>query len=112
MAELFADVVVFDTTYCANKYNLPFAPFVGVNHHGQMILLGGALLQNEQTDMFKYIFKHWKKAARQSPKTLITDQDRAISEAIKRIFPDAVHVYCIWHIACKFPLLFSAKLGS
>jgi hypothetical protein len=26
---------------------MPFAPFVGVNHHGQSMLLGCALLSNE-----------------------------------------------------------------
>ncbi|XP_022853627.1 protein FAR1-RELATED SEQUENCE 5-like [Olea europaea var. sylvestris] len=30
----FGDVVTFDTTYLTNKYDMPFAPFVGVNHHG------------------------------------------------------------------------------
>ncbi|XP_062099958.1 protein FAR1-RELATED SEQUENCE 3-like [Humulus lupulus] len=30
----FGDVVSFDTTYLTNKYDMPFAPFVGVNHHG------------------------------------------------------------------------------
>ncbi|XP_024033677.1 protein FAR1-RELATED SEQUENCE 5-like [Citrus clementina] len=29
----FGDVVTFDTTYLTNKYDMPFAPFVGVNHH-------------------------------------------------------------------------------
>ena len=38
--EEFGDVVSFDTTYLTNKYDMPFAPFVGVNHHGQSILLG------------------------------------------------------------------------
>ena len=32
--EDFGDVVTFDTTYLTNKYEMPFAPFVGVNHHG------------------------------------------------------------------------------
>ena len=31
--DCFRDVVVFDTTYRTNKYNLICAPFVGVNHH-------------------------------------------------------------------------------
>ena len=31
----FGDVVTFDTIYLVNKYDMPFAPFVGVNHHGQ-----------------------------------------------------------------------------
>ncbi|KAG6641364.1 hypothetical protein CIPAW_09G068500 [Carya illinoinensis] len=32
--EYFGDVVTFDTTYLTNRYGMPFAPFVGVNHHG------------------------------------------------------------------------------
>ena len=31
--EEFGDVITFDTTYLTNKYDMPFAPFVGVNHH-------------------------------------------------------------------------------
>lgn len=33
--EYFDEVISFDTTYLTNKYDMPFAPFVGVNHHGQ-----------------------------------------------------------------------------
>jgi hypothetical protein len=40
--ESFNDVVTFDTTYLVNKYDMPFASFVGVNHHGQSVLLGCA----------------------------------------------------------------------
>jgi len=29
----FNDVVTFDATYLLNKYKMPFAPLVGVNHH-------------------------------------------------------------------------------
>ncbi|KAH9740653.1 protein FAR1-RELATED SEQUENCE [Citrus sinensis] len=31
----FGDVITFDTTYLTNKYDMPFALFVGVNHHDQ-----------------------------------------------------------------------------
>lgn len=53
----FSDVVVFDTTYLTNKYDMPFAPFVGVNHHGQSILLGCALLSSEDTSTFMWLFR-------------------------------------------------------
>jgi len=45
-------VVIFDTTYLTNKYEMPFAPFVGVNHHGQSILLEAALILSEDTTTF------------------------------------------------------------
>ncbi|RYR08678.1 hypothetical protein Ahy_B05g076481 [Arachis hypogaea] len=34
--EYFGDVVLFDTTYNTNRYNLVFSSFVGVNHHGKV----------------------------------------------------------------------------
>ena len=36
----FGSVITFDTTYLTNKYDMPFAHFIGFNHHGQSILLG------------------------------------------------------------------------
>ncbi|XP_042964615.1 protein FAR-RED IMPAIRED RESPONSE 1-like [Carya illinoinensis] len=49
----FGDVITFDdTTYLTNRYGMPFAPFVSVNHHGQLILLGAWLISSEDTDPF------------------------------------------------------------
>ncbi|XP_022870202.1 protein FAR1-RELATED SEQUENCE 5-like [Olea europaea var. sylvestris] len=55
----FGDVVTFDTTYLTNKYDMPFAPFVGVNHHGQSTLSGRGLVSNEETNIFVWLFKIW-----------------------------------------------------
>ena len=50
--DYFYDAVTFDTTYLTNSYDMSFVPFVGVNHHGQSILLGCGLLSNEDTEAF------------------------------------------------------------
>ncbi|XP_042983364.1 protein FAR1-RELATED SEQUENCE 8-like [Carya illinoinensis] len=50
--QYFGDVDIFDTTYLINRYEMPFAPFVGVNHHGQSILLGAGLISSEETETF------------------------------------------------------------
>ncbi|XP_035542396.1 protein FAR1-RELATED SEQUENCE 5-like isoform X2 [Juglans regia] len=57
----FGDVVTFDTTYLTNRYGMPFAPFVGVNHHGQSILFGAGLISSEDTDTFVWLFETWLK---------------------------------------------------
>ncbi|KAL7251565.1 hypothetical protein ACSBR1_013411 [Camellia fascicularis] len=59
--ESFGDVVSFDSTYLTNKYDMPFAPFVGVNHLGQSILFGCGLLSNEniRTLIFGYFNRGW-----------------------------------------------------
>ncbi|XP_022880761.1 protein FAR-RED IMPAIRED RESPONSE 1-like [Olea europaea var. sylvestris] len=48
----FGNVVTFNTTYLTNKYEMSFALFVGVNHHGLSNLLKCNLMSNEDTDTF------------------------------------------------------------
>ncbi|RYR64706.1 hypothetical protein Ahy_A03g010770 [Arachis hypogaea] len=55
--EYFGDVVSFDTTYKLNKYEMPVAAFVGVNHHGRSCLFGCALLGNEETESFEWLMQ-------------------------------------------------------
>ncbi|XP_035545971.1 protein FAR1-RELATED SEQUENCE 4-like [Juglans regia] len=102
--EYFGDVITFDTTYLTNRYGMPFAPFVGVNHHGQSILLGAGLLSNEDTATFVWLFCAWLQCMdNRAPKAIITDQDRAMKSAIALVFPDTRHRYCLWHILQKLP---------
>ncbi|KAJ3674111.1 hypothetical protein LUZ60_006103 [Juncus effusus] len=105
----FGDVVTFDTTYLTNKCGMPFAPFVGVNHHGQSILLGCGLISHEDTESFSWLFKTWEECMWGcAPPAIITDQCMAMKNAIEHVFPNSRHRWCIWHIMKKR----SIKLGS
>ncbi|XP_022862756.1 protein FAR1-RELATED SEQUENCE 5-like [Olea europaea var. sylvestris] len=100
----FGDVVTFDTTYLTNKYDMPFAPFVGINHHGQSTLLGCGLVSNEDTDTFVWLFRTWLQCMHgKAPQGIITDQDKAMQNAIAIVFPDTKHRWCLWHILKKLP---------
>ncbi|KAG7585878.1 Zinc finger PMZ-type, partial [Arabidopsis thaliana x Arabidopsis arenosa] len=87
---LFGDVVCFDTTYKTNEYDRPFAPFVGVNHHKQTVLFGAALLYDETTESYKWLFETFLGAmSGKQPKTILTDQCAAMANAIvKRVLED------------------------
>jgi zinc finger SWIM domain-containing protein 3 len=52
----FGDVVSFDTTFQTTKFEMPFAPFLGTNHHKQTIIFGVALLFNETMPSFVWLF--------------------------------------------------------
>lgn len=52
----FRDVVMFNTTQLTNKYGMRFAPFVGINHHGQSNLLECGLISYEDTKTFIWLF--------------------------------------------------------
>ncbi|KAL5733761.1 hypothetical protein ACOSQ2_033453 [Xanthoceras sorbifolium] len=95
----FGDAVIFDTMYRPNQYQVPFAPFTGVNHHGQMVLFGCALLLDESESSFTWLFKTWLSAMNDRPPVSITtDQDRAIQVAVAHVFPETRHCICKWHI--------------
>lgn len=100
----FSDVVCFDTTYQVNQYKMPFAPFIGVNHHRQSVLFGCALLADESESTFIWLFTTWLEAmSGQQPGLIITDYDSAISRAVRSVFPQSSHQYCKWHILSKMP---------
>lgn len=95
----FGDAVVFDTMYRPNQYQVPFAPFTGMNHHGQMVLFGCALLLDESESSFTWLFRTWLSAMNgQPPVSFTTDQDRAIHMAVAQVFPETRHCICKWHI--------------
>lgn len=107
--QYFGDVISFDTTYLTNRYGLPFALFVGVNHHGQFILLGCGLLVNETAETYTWLFKMWLSCmGGKPPNVIITDQCKDIRGGIEEVFPSACHRFCLWRIMKKIP----EKLGG
>ncbi|KAL5711554.1 hypothetical protein ACHQM5_021991 [Ranunculus cassubicifolius] len=100
----FGDVVSFDTTYKKNAYKMPFGPFTGINHHFQSIQFGCALLLDETEESFVWLFETWLGAmGGKPPISILTDQDRAMTAAVRKVFPNTKHRFCYWHIIFKFP---------
>ncbi|KAA8517268.1 hypothetical protein F0562_017561 [Nyssa sinensis] len=100
--EEFGDVVTFDTTYVTNKYDMTFAPFVGVNHHGHSILLRCGLISNKDTDIFTWLFQTWLTCmSGRAPSGIIIEQDKAMKKTIEKVFPNKRHRWCLWHIMKK-----------
>lgn len=55
--ESFRDVITFDTTYLNKKYDVPFAPFAGVNCYEQSILLRCGLVSRKDVQIFVWLFE-------------------------------------------------------
>ncbi|KAL2935745.1 Protein FAR-RED IMPAIRED RESPONSE 1 [Bienertia sinuspersici] len=100
----FGDVVCFDATYITNRYELPFANFVGVNQHGQSILLGCALIRHEDSETYKWVMRQWLECKGDvQPGGIITDQSTPMANAIEEVLPNSRHRLCVWHILSKVP---------
>ncbi|XP_027067800.1 protein FAR1-RELATED SEQUENCE 5-like [Coffea arabica] len=95
----FGDVVCFDTTYRKNNEGRPFALFVGVNNHKQTAIFGAALLYDETTSTFEWLFDTFARAmSGKKPNTILTDQDAAMAKGLISTWPETRHRLCIWHI--------------
>ena len=105
----FGDVIYFDNTYMSNKYEIPLVAFVGINHHGQSVLLGCGLLAGETTESYTWLFKAWLTCNfGRSPQTIITDRCKTLQSVIAEVFPRCHHRLSLSHIMKKVP----EKLGG
>ncbi|XP_062221242.1 protein FAR1-RELATED SEQUENCE 5-like [Phragmites australis] len=95
----FGDVVSFDTTFKRNRSEMPFSPFVGTNHHKQTIIFGAALIYDEFSESFPWLFQTFLTAmSGKQPATIFTDQSSEISKAIGLVFSNSSHCLCLRHI--------------
>ncbi|XP_020595850.1 protein FAR1-RELATED SEQUENCE 5-like [Phalaenopsis equestris] len=115
--DCFGDVIIFDTSYYLNKYNLCCAPFIGINHHWHNVLFEVGFLSNETIESFKRLLKTFIRIMVRAiafvgnyfqfqcllPIPMFTDQDQAMARAIADYLPITRHRLCQWHIYKKLP---------
>ena len=73
---------------------------MGINHHWNNILFGCAFLVNETIESFIWLFETFLTVMRsKQPISISTDQDQAMTNTIKEVFPNSRHRLCLWHIS-------------
>ncbi|CAL5083082.1 unnamed protein product [Urochloa decumbens] len=95
----FGDVVCFDTTYGLNIYGRPFALFVGVDNHKQLLVFGAALLYDESIQSLKWVFEVFADAMRaRKPQTILIDERPECAVAAAEVWPGSNYCTSVWHI--------------
>lgn len=98
----FCDVVAFESTCLANNFEVPVVAFVGVNHHGQSLLLGSGLLAGETFESFEWLFRAWLTCMLgRPPQVILTDQCQTLQTAVADVFPRASHFLRTSHVMEK-----------
>ena len=91
----FGDVLILDTTFKTDRYNMICAPFLGLNHHRRHVLFGCAFLLDESVESFTWLLGTFMEAmGRRQPKTIFTTDCLAISEAVEVTLPKSQHLLC------------------
>ncbi|KAJ6968195.1 hypothetical protein NC653_036211 [Populus alba x Populus x berolinensis] len=97
--DYFGDVLILDTTFRMDKYDMICAPFWGLNHHRQYVMFGCAFLLDESKESFVWLFETFLEAmGRKQPKTIVTDENQVMVEAVKVVLLDAEHLFGVWFI--------------
>uniref|UniRef100_A0A7N0U4U0 Protein FAR1-RELATED SEQUENCE n=1 Tax=Kalanchoe fedtschenkoi TaxID=63787 RepID=A0A7N0U4U0_KALFE len=91
----FGDAVKLDMSYRENRHRVPLAYFSGINHHGQPVLFGCALLVDESESDFLWLFQSWLRAmSGRYPVTITTEPDRILQMAVRLVLPQTRHRLC------------------
>nr|CAD1827364.1 unnamed protein product [Ananas comosus var. bracteatus] len=105
----FGDVILLDTSYLRSKLSVPLAMFIGVNHHGQQVLMGCGLLSDESVSTFVWLLQAWLSCmSGKHPLAIMTDHGSAFQEAVKLVLPGCRYRFCLWQIMKNVP----EKLGG
>ena len=99
IARRFPHLILHNNTYQSNRYDLNVGLFVGVNDYGQSVLVGQFIVEGEKIRDFDYQFTHWLAAVGMTPVVMFTDACVKASAAGAKMFPNAKHFWCYWHIA-------------
>ncbi|XP_028053921.1 protein FAR1-RELATED SEQUENCE 5-like [Camellia sinensis] len=95
----FGDVLIFDSTYRTNAYKKPFVMLAGVTSHFRTTIFACVLLANETSETYTWVLETFIEAmGNKAPVSVLTDGDKAMRKAIRKVFPDARHRLCNWHL--------------
>ena len=95
--ELFgkSGIMMIDTTYKNNKYNLPLCNFCGTDNNGHNLIFAHAFIYNELQETFDWLFNQFIELMHNKmPKVIISDQDLALTASINCNFLSST-TYCV-----------------
>ena len=70
----FLDIVIIDSTYKRNRFNLILVNIIGIDNYGRNIMLGFGLLDNETSLSYEWLFRELKKNWNESPLNFVVDE--------------------------------------
>lgn len=95
----FGDTVRLDTSYRAHGYRVPLVSITGLNHHGQPILFGCALIHYESDSAYVWLLNNWLHAMSGNyPVSITTEPDHRIQMAVAQVLPHTRHRFCKWSV--------------
>jgi MULE transposase domain len=97
-----SEVLIADATYKTNRFNMPLLNIVGMAPNNMSFFAASMFLPGEVDVDFEWAFQQLKEVYDVQklpyPRVILTDADGAQARAIKKVFPNTIHLLCIWHV--------------
>jgi len=100
--KLYGDIVLIDSTYKVNQYNLPLIVYSGIDSYGQNILFALAVVNDETSNTHKWCMEKFFELHIDHPRICMTDQDLALVAVLEKEYPNITNFLCQWHIKMNF----------
>lgn len=97
----FSDVLLLDCTYKTNRYRMPLLNVVGMTNVGSTYFSGCCFMAAEKQSDYEWAlgcFSRFMFTDHVKPKVFFTDNESALLNASKTVFPDTHVLLCQWHV--------------
>ncbi|KAM0048125.1 putative MULE transposase domain, FHY3/FAR1 family [Helianthus debilis subsp. tardiflorus] len=100
MWRAFPHVMLIDTTYKTNLYNMPFVHVVGMTSTNKSFCIAHAVICKERRGNYVWVLEHIKSILHECmmPRVIVTDRELALINACSKVFPNATRLLCHFHI--------------
>ena len=94
-----ADIMIHDNTYNLDELGYKLGVFNGISKEGKTVALGQCFIIDEESTSYEWQLRSWLECHDGlAPLLVITDSDPAVGCVVGVTFPDALHMWCLWHI--------------
>lgn len=96
----FPTILLMDCTYKTNRYRFPLMQMVGVTSTDKTFSVAQSFIMGEKQENYVWVLENLKRVmdTDRLPTVIVTDRDLALMNAIEKVFPNAKHLLCRWHI--------------
>ena len=102
--EDYPEAMMLDATYATNNRKMPLLSVMVVNGHGTGLVAAQALVCNEKRETiltFLDVYRENNPAAK-SAQVFLIDKDFSEFILIRKLWPDAAVMYCLFHVMQTF----------
>ncbi|KAL0235827.1 hypothetical protein GEMRC1_002409 [Eukaryota sp. GEM-RC1] len=103
-------LVQVDGTHLHNKYKQVLLTSSTVDAQGQLFPLGFAVVSGENLDNWVWFFEQFQSCFGNNVVTFVSDREKGLLEAVRRVYPEAAHSYCLRHLAKNVGVRFSSLI--